>query len=142
MDFLRCDLALAPRHTNEVAYTKLRFKRWRKCKGRLPGEPAGDGGKQIVSAVCWTNLSGNAGRSPPPFKRFTVNYFLRKINTSNLAHNLAPNLGRTRISHGSQYTIYLAYSDALKNSFFLRTIPKWNCLPSSVVSSKTTEDVN
>ena len=42
----------------------------------------------------------------------------------------APNLRRTRASHESQYTRYLAYSDALKNSFFPRTIPMWNSLPS------------
>ena len=35
-------------------------------------------------------------------------------------------------------TRYFAYSDALGDSFFPRTIPMWNCLPSSVVSSKTT----
>ena len=35
---------------------------------------------------------------------------------------------------------YFAYSDALKNSFFPRTIPLWNSLPSSVVSSKTIEE--
>ena len=35
----------------------------------------------------------------------------------------APNLRRTRASHESQYTRYLAYSEALKNSFFPRTIP-------------------
>ena len=52
----------------------------------------------------------------------------------------APNLQRTRASHDSQYTIYFAYSDALKNLFFPRTIPLWNSLPSSVVSSKTTEE--
>ena len=33
-----------------------------------------------------------------------------------------------------------AYSDALKNSFFPRTIPLWNSLPSSVVSSKTIDE--
>ena len=52
----------------------------------------------------------------------------------------APNLQRTRASHDLQYTIYFAYSDALKNSFFPRTIPLWNSLPSSVVSSKTIEE--
>ena len=52
----------------------------------------------------------------------------------------APNLHRTRASHDLQYTRYFAYSDALKNSFFPRTIPLWNSLPSSVVSSKTTEE--
>ena len=52
----------------------------------------------------------------------------------------APNLQKTRASHDSQYTGYFAYSDALKNSFFPRTIPLLNILPSSVVSSKTTEE--
>ena len=52
----------------------------------------------------------------------------------------APNLRRTRASHESQYTRYFAYSDALKNSFFPRTIPMWNSLPTSVVSSKTIEE--
>ena len=47
-----------------------------------------------------------------------------------------PNLRRTKASHESQYNRYLAYSDALKNSFFPRTIPMWNSLPSSVVSTK------
>ena len=48
----------------------------------------------------------------------------------------APNFRRTMASHDPQYTRYMAYSDALKNSFFPRTIPLWNSLPSSVVSSK------
>ena len=52
----------------------------------------------------------------------------------------APNLRSTRASHNSQYTRYMTYSDALKNSFFPRTIPLWNSLPSSVVSSKTAEE--
>ena len=47
---------------------------------------------------------------------------------------------RTRASHDSQYTRHLAYSEALKNSFFPRTIPVWNALPSSVVSIKTPEE--
>ena len=40
----------------------------------------------------------------------------------------APNLQRTRASHDLQYTRYFAYSDALKNAFFPRTIPLWNSL--------------
>ena len=52
----------------------------------------------------------------------------------------APNLRRTRASHESKYTRYLAYSEAVKNSLFPRTIPVWNSLPSSVVSSKTPEE--
>ena len=51
-----------------------------------------------------------------------------------------PNLRRKRASHDLQYTRYLAYSDALKNSFFSRTIALRNSLPSSMVSSKTTEE--
>ena len=53
----------------------------------------------------------------------------------------APRLRATRASHDSQYTRYMSYSDALKNSFFPRTIPMWNSLPSSVVASKTTEGI-
>ena len=52
----------------------------------------------------------------------------------------APNIGRTRTAHESMKTRYLSYSEALKNSFFPRTIPVWNRLPSSVVSSKTPEE--
>ena len=54
--------------------------------------------------------------------------------------NPAPNLRRPRASHASQYTMYLAYNDALKNSFLPRTIPMWNSLSSPVVSSKTIEE--
>ena len=54
----------------------------------------------------------------------------------------APNLRSTRASHDSQYSRYIAYIDALKNSFFPRVIPLWNSLPSSVVSSKTAEELN
>ena len=52
----------------------------------------------------------------------------------------APNIRSIGASHESQYIRYLAYNEALKNSFFPRTIPVWNSLPSSVVSSKTTEE--
>ena len=52
----------------------------------------------------------------------------------------APNLRSTRANHDSQYTRYMAYSDALKNSFSPRTIPLWNSLSASVVSSKTAEE--
>ena len=51
-----------------------------------------------------------------------------------------PNIRSTRASHKFQYTRYLAYSEALKNSFFPRTIPVWNSFPSSMVSSKTPEE--
>ena len=53
---------------------------------------------------------------------------------------LAPRLRSTRASHDLEYTRFMFYSDALKNSFFPRTIPLWNSLPSSVVASKTMEE--
>ena len=53
----------------------------------------------------------------------------------------AINIRSTRTSHEFQYTRYLAYIEALKNSFFPRTIPVWNSLLSSVVSSKTPEEL-
>ena len=52
----------------------------------------------------------------------------------------APNIRSTRASHEFQYIRYFAYSEALKNSFFPRTSPVWNSLPSSVVSSKTPDE--
>ena len=39
-----------------------------------------------------------------------------------------------------QYRRYQSYSDALKNSFFPRTIPQWNSLSSSAVDAKSTEE--
>ena len=38
------------------------------------------------------------------------------------------NLKSARSSHSAQYCRYQTYSDALKNSFFPRTIPQWNSL--------------
>ena len=52
----------------------------------------------------------------------------------------APRLRYTRASHDPQYIRYFSYSDALKNSFFPRTIPLWNSLPSSMAASKITEE--
>ena len=53
---------------------------------------------------------------------------------------LTSNIRSTRASREFQYDRYLAYSEALKNSFFPRTIPVWNSLPPSVASSKTPEE--
>ena len=82
MGFLRRNLALAPRlgilrklHTKHwfalsssmqllfgIPIMKLRLHRWRRCRGRLPVGPVGDGGIEVVSATCWTNLSGHPWR--------------------------------------------------------------------------------
>ena len=49
----------------------------------------------------------------------------------------ARSLKSIRSSHSAQYCRYQTYSDALKNSFFPRTIPQWNSLSPSVVNSQT-----
>ena len=52
----------------------------------------------------------------------------------------ARSLKPTRSSHSAQYCRYQTYSDALKNSFFLQTIPQWNSLSPSAVNSQTAEE--
>ena len=134
---------------------------------------AGNGGIQVASTTCWTNLSGHPWR---PARSSPLSFFLSSDTESiNFDHHLrcggwlnsslifldkihsgtvslekdkyltpAPNLRRTRKSHDSQYTRYILLiccSDALKNSFFHRTIQLWNRLPSLVVSSKTNEEL-
>ena len=54
----------------------------------------------------------------------------------------APRLRQTRASHELQYTRYVTYSDALKYSFFSRTIPVWNALLASVLSIEPTEELS
>ena len=94
----------------------------------------------------WSSLETDREQSS-----LTMLTFFYKIHSGTVSldkdKSLTPalNLRRTRASHESQYTrymyMYLAYSDALKHSFFPRTIPMWNSLPSSVVSSKTIEEL-
>ena len=79
--FLRRGLALAPRHTKEVAYQTLvlpqlecaapiwhpcnetETKRWRKCRRQQPGGSAGDGIMPVASMTCLMNLSGHPWRT-------------------------------------------------------------------------------
>ena len=52
----------------------------------------------------------------------------------------AHSLKATMSSHSAQYRRHQTYSDALKNSFFPRTIPHWNSLFPSVANTQSTEE--
>ena len=161
MGFLRRNLALAPRHTKEVAYKTLvrpqleyaapiwhpyhdtqieqvekvqrTAARWT-CRRWRNTSSVGD----MLDELEWPSLDDRREQSSLAFfykiHSGTVSLDKDKYLTP------APNIRSTRASHEFQYTRYLAYSEALKNSFFPRTIPVWNSLPSSVVSSKTPEE--
>ena len=161
LGFLRHNLALAPRHTKEVAYKTLvrpqleyaapiwhpynetqiekvekvqrTAARWT-CRRWRNTSSVGE----MLDELEWPSLESRRERSSLTFfykiHSGTVSLDKDKYLTP------APNLRHTRASHESQYTRPFAYSDALKNSFFPRTIPVWNSLPSSVVLSKTIEE--
>ena len=52
----------------------------------------------------------------------------------------AHSLKTTRSSHSAQYRRHQTYSDALNNSFSLRTILYWKSLSSSVANTQFTEE--
>ena len=161
MGFLRRNLALAPRHTKEVANKTLvrpqleyaapiwnpnhkpqiqevekvqrTAARWTCMRWRNTSS-VGD----MLGELEWPSLEARREQSSLTFfykiHSGTVSLDKDKYLTP------SPNLQRTRASHDSQYTRYFAYSDALENSFFPRYIALWNNLPSSMVSSKTIEE--
>ena len=106
-------------------------------------EPAGDVVTQEVLATCLMSWSGHTWRIPGEESSLA---FFYKIHSGTLSLDkdiyLTPATGsmQTRAQHNSQYCRYQTYSDALKNSFFPRTIQRWNSLSSSVVSAQTTEE--
>ena len=156
MGFLRYNLAFAPRHTKEVAYkTLVQPKLGYAAHIWHPYYETQIGHVEKVQRTAtrwpcrrWSNTS-SIGDMPDelegPFlkthkEQSSLAFFYKNHSCTMALDNdkyltPAPNLRRTKASPESQYTRYLAYSDALKNSFFPRI-----SLPSLVVSSKTTEE--
>ena len=139
----RRNLALAPRHTKEVAYKTLvrpqleyaapiwhpynetEKKRWRVQKTaarwtcrRWHNKSSVD---DMLDELGWPSLEDRRVKS-------SLTFFY-KIHSGTVSldkdryRTPAPNLRSTRASHNSQYTRYMAYSDALKNSFFPEDYP-------------------
>ena len=154
MGFLRRNLAFAPRHPKEVAYiTLVRPKLEYVAPIWHPYHESQIGQVEKVHLHEWRNTSSFGDMldelewpSLETRREQSSLTFFYKIHSGTVSLDKdkyltpAPNLRRTRASHESQYTRYFAYSDALKNSFSPRSIPMWNSLPSSVVSSKTIEE--
>ena len=62
-------LSSSMQHLFGIPIMNLRLDRLRRCRGQLPGGPAGDGGTPVASVICLTTLSGHpwipAGGSLP-----------------------------------------------------------------------------
>ena len=55
-------LSSTMQHLFGIPIMNLRLDRLRRCRGQLPGGPAGDGGTTVGSAICLTALSGHPWR--------------------------------------------------------------------------------
>ena len=134
------DLSLSMQLLFGIPIMKLRQKRWRKCRWTCRRWRNRSCVDDMLDELEWPSLEDRRMKSSLTF------FYNIHSGTVSLDKDRyltpAPNLRSTRASHDSQYTRYMAYSDALKNSFFPRTIyiPLWNSLSSSVVSSKTAEE--
>ena len=122
-------------HLSGIRIIKLRFSRLRglRCREQLPGGPAGDGGTHsssvgdMLDELEWPSLEARREQSSLTF--FYKIHFGTVSLEKDKYSTPAPKSRRTWASHDSQYTRYLVYSDALKNSFFPRTIPVRRFLP-------------
>ena len=163
LGFLRRNLAFTPRSTKEVAYKplvrpKLEYAAliWSPyCKTQI---------RQVEKvqrmAARWTcrrwRITSSVGEMLDELQWLTLEarkdqsslLFFHKIHCGIMSidkdKNLTPSQSTrsTRSSHNSQYCRPQTYSDALKFSFFPRTIPLWNTcsLAPSVVAAETTEE--
>ena len=119
---------------------KLRFNKWRRYRGRQPAGPVGGGATlgEMLDELQWPTLEARRDQSSL--------LFFHKIHCGTMSIDkdkyLTPSQSTrsTRSSHNSQYCRPQTYSDALKYSFFPRTIPHWNSLAPSVVAAETTEE--
>ena len=160
LGFFRPNLALALRHTKEVAYQTLvrpqlkyaapfwhpynetetkMVEKVQKTAARWVCRPWHNTSSvdDMLDELDWPSLGDCRLKSSLTFfykiHSGTVSLYKDKYLTP------APRLRYIRASHDSQYTRYMSYSDAMKNSFF-PSIPLWNSLPCSVVASKITEE--
>ena len=154
LGFLRRNLAFAPRSTKEVAYktlvrpkleyaapiwsphSKLQINQIEKVRGQQPAGPAGDGEGEMLDELEWPSLEARRDQSSLLLfhKIHCGAVSIEKDKYMTPAHSLKT----TRSSQSAQYRRHQTYSDALKNSFFPRTIPHWNSLPPSVANAQST----
>ena len=161
LGFLRRNLAFAPRSTKEVAYKtlvrpKLEYAapiwspnlklqinqiekvqrtaaRWT-CRRWQNTSSVGE----MLDELDWPSLEARRDQSSLLLfhKIHCGAVSIEKDKYMTPAHSLKT----TRSSHSAQYRRHQTYSDALKNSFFPRTIPHWNSLPPSVANAQSTEE--
>ena len=161
LSFLRRNLAYAPRSTKEVAYKtlvrpKLEYAapiwsphskllinqiekvqrtaaRWT-CRRWRNTSSLGE----MLDELEWPSLEARRDQSSL--------FLFHKIHCGAVSIEKdkymtpAHSLKTTRSSHSAHYRRHQTYSDALKNSFFPRTIPHWNSLPPSVANAQSTEE--
>ena len=133
--FLRRNLALAPRHTKEVAYKTLGSMQllfgipiMKLRQKKKSGESAEDSSQvdlqEMTEQEYRRRYVGRTLVAIPggPQGEVFLNFLLQHPGTVSFDKDRyltpVPNLRSSRASHDSQYTRYMAYSDALKNSFF------------------------